>query len=306
MLTSLDPSTPVTAWSLCALHTLIRPDRQTGRRARRTASAWDCQVGFLFTLKKTSHPICLQEQNLSFHFTPWPQPSPTSQGACENSICRNYFGEMDWEPELTLSFERIQLSLVSRTAILNGGYLFSDCFQHCLNLVIIKRKEKEIWECLFSPLFPFCHGPTALWLAAYPQSAAEYRTHALPTHITNLSALRNRLQAPNLLQFNIKSEAYALSLLQKHLVLINKTLNFCRHRKVHSQTAVATASVSGGRVPLILHSHACHILSKLLLLRQKDDKLGETGCPNTLISLQNPCPPVLITKWWHQDSWKKN
>lgn len=69
---------------------------------------------------------------------------------------------------------------------------------------------------------PFCHGPMALWLAAYPQSAAEYRNHALPTHITNLSAVRNRLQVPNLLQFNIKSEDYALSLLQKHLVLINK------------------------------------------------------------------------------------
>lgn len=69
---------------------------------------------------------------------------------------------------------------------------------------------------------PFCHGPTVLWLAAYPQSAAEYRTHALPTHITNLPALRNRLQVPNLLQFNIKSEDYDLSLLQKHLVLINK------------------------------------------------------------------------------------
>lgn len=160
MLTSLDPSTHMTAWSLCVLHTLIGPDRRTGRRAWRTASAWDCQIGFLFTLKKTSHPICLQEQNLSFHFTPWPQPSPTSQGACENSICRNYFGEMDWEPELTLPFERIQLSLVSRTAILNGGYLFSDSFQRCFNLVIIKRKEeKKIWECLFSLLFPLLPWP---------------------------------------------------------------------------------------------------------------------------------------------------
>lgn len=157
MLTSLDPSTHVTAWSLRVLHTLMRLDRRTGKRARRTASAWDCQVGFLFTLKKTSHPICLQEQNLSFHFTPGPQPSPTSQGACENSICRNYFGEVDREPELTLSFERIQLSLVSRTAILNGGYLFSDSFQHCLNLVINKRKEKEIWEWLF----PHC-SPSAM------------------------------------------------------------------------------------------------------------------------------------------------
>lgn len=84
-LNTLDPYKLVTACGLCVLYTLIRPNRQTGRRARRTASAHSdtgtqaakcggqpqqgTLVGFLFRLKKTSHPIYLQEQNQSFHFT---------------------------------------------------------------------------------------------------------------------------------------------------------------------------------------------------------------------------------------------
>lgn len=71
---------------------------------------------------------------------------------------------------------------------------------------------------------PFCHDPTVLWLAVYPHTIccriqSPCTSH---THITSRTILKHRLQVPNLPQFNITNEDDAHSLLQMHLVLINK------------------------------------------------------------------------------------
>lgn len=74
---------------------------------------------------------------------------PNSRKWLWDFIYRNYSGERSGSLRLHNSFETIPLSLVSRTAILDRGFLFSDSFWHCLKLKSSAKEHGEIFNLPF-------------------------------------------------------------------------------------------------------------------------------------------------------------